>query len=376
MFKNENDILRIFFSGRIDSSTVKNAEEEYEKAVSGSEYSRIILDIKHLEYISSAGLRLILKIKKENKDTEIVNASSDVYDIFEMTGFTEMLPIKKTLREISIDGAAKIGEGAVGKIYKITDDTIVKLFKSGNLADIERERNLAKKAFILGIPTYISFDTVIVNGKYASVFELVNAAALSTFYKTDWEHRNIYNQKTVELMKKIHSVESDDEIFNKAAENYKNYIKTTELFTAEEKNNILAIINSIPETNGLIHGDFHFNNIMIHDDEITVIDMDSIAAGSPVYEHAALFCAYVGFSEVDRDNALSFHGMEPEKLEEIFFGIFNGYYADKSETERAELLKVIKMLGYLLVVIYTENDDNKKITFNHCMNKVKELSAN
>lgn len=375
MYKIEKGILTLYFSDKIDSSTVKAVEEECVKAISESDYNEILIDVENLEYISSAGLRLILKIKKENAATQIINASPDVYGIFEMTGFTEMLTVKKALRKISLDGAEKIGEGAVGKIFKINDDTIVKLFKSGNLDDIEREKNLAKKAFILGVPTYISFDTVIADGKYASVFELVNATALSKLYKTDWEHRTDYNKKTIELMKKIHSVTADDPIFQRISDKYRDYVKNTHLFTEDEKQNILGIIDSIPKTDGLIHGDFHFNNIMIRDEEITVIDMDSIAIGNPVYEHAALFMSYVGFCEADRDNALSFHGMEADRLENIFYGIFDGYYADRTEAEKAELLREVKLIGYITVIMYTEGDDEKKDTFNHCLNEVKKLSV-
>ena len=54
----------------------------------------VIFDVNELEYISSAGLRQILQLKKQEKDFSIINASTDVYDIFDMTGFTEMMNIK------------------------------------------------------------------------------------------------------------------------------------------------------------------------------------------------------------------------------------------------------------------------------------------
>ena len=55
-----------------------------------------------------------------------------------------------------------IGKGAKGIIYKYDDDTIIKVYKnSDSLPEINRERDLARKAFILGVPTVIPFDVVV-----------------------------------------------------------------------------------------------------------------------------------------------------------------------------------------------------------------------
>ena len=62
--------------------------------------AKIILDAHKLEYISSVGLRVVLKIKKTLDNTEVINASLEVYDIFEMTGFTDILTVKKSLRDL------------------------------------------------------------------------------------------------------------------------------------------------------------------------------------------------------------------------------------------------------------------------------------
>ena len=52
-----------------------------------------------------------------------------------------------------------LGEGANGKVYRYDSDTIVKVYKdSVSLEDIKRERELARTAFILGIPTAIPYD--------------------------------------------------------------------------------------------------------------------------------------------------------------------------------------------------------------------------
>ena len=58
----------------------------------------MVLDAEKLEYISSAGLRVILRLRKQEPELAIVNASPEVYEIFEMTGFTEMMPVSRAYR--------------------------------------------------------------------------------------------------------------------------------------------------------------------------------------------------------------------------------------------------------------------------------------
>ena len=91
---NDKSISRIILDGRIDSTNAQLAEKQiFEGIDDGTE--KIIIDAENLEFISSAGLRVILKLRKAYKDIEIVGVSPDVYDVFEMTGFTEMLDIQK-----------------------------------------------------------------------------------------------------------------------------------------------------------------------------------------------------------------------------------------------------------------------------------------
>ena len=104
---------------------------------------------------------MILRLRKQEPELAIVNASPEVYEIFEMTGFTEMMPVSRAYRRVSVDGCEVIGQGANGKVYRLDPETIIKVYLNPNsLPDIHRERELARKAFVLGIPTAIPYDVV------------------------------------------------------------------------------------------------------------------------------------------------------------------------------------------------------------------------
>ncbi|MBP5294869.1 MAG: anti-sigma factor antagonist, partial [Lachnospiraceae bacterium] len=166
--------------GRIDSGNAPEIERDLYERIQGIGDEPVILDAENLEYISSAGLRVILHIRKEHPNVRIVNVSSNIFEILDMTGFTEMMTVEKAYRVVDINGCEVIGRGANGTIYRIDKDNVVKVYNNANaLEDIQHEREVAKLAMILGINTAISYDVVRVGDSYGSVFELLNAKSFS-----------------------------------------------------------------------------------------------------------------------------------------------------------------------------------------------------
>ena len=91
----ENNTLTFYLQGELNSFTSKDVEKEIETVMSNNIFNKVILDLKDLSYISSAGLRIIVRIKQQCDDTSIVNTPSGVYDIFKMVGFHNMIKIEK-----------------------------------------------------------------------------------------------------------------------------------------------------------------------------------------------------------------------------------------------------------------------------------------
>ena len=90
-----NDYVIINLEGRIDSENCDQVEDEILTKVYNSKAKTIVLNMKKLNYISSAGLRVILRLKKTYGDVSVINVTPDVYQVFEMTGYTDILPVKK-----------------------------------------------------------------------------------------------------------------------------------------------------------------------------------------------------------------------------------------------------------------------------------------
>lgn len=91
--KREQDSLILNVKGRLDTTTAPMLEEKLKGRLEG--ITRLVMDFSLLEYISSAGLRVLLSVHKEllKQDGRLVirNANEEVMDVFTITGFSEKL---------------------------------------------------------------------------------------------------------------------------------------------------------------------------------------------------------------------------------------------------------------------------------------------
>jgi len=91
----ENNTLTFYLEGELNSYTSNDVEKEIETVMSENAFDKVVLDLKDLVYISSAGLRIIVRIKQRCDDTLLINTPSAIYDIFKMVGFQNMIKIEK-----------------------------------------------------------------------------------------------------------------------------------------------------------------------------------------------------------------------------------------------------------------------------------------
>jgi len=90
----ENNVLSVALAGRLDSNTVHELETTLKEEMNGIE--ELVFDLKNLEYLSSAGLRVILASHKlMSGNMEIKNANQTLMGIFEMTGMSTFLNIAR-----------------------------------------------------------------------------------------------------------------------------------------------------------------------------------------------------------------------------------------------------------------------------------------
>ena len=374
----EAETLRIYLIGHIDSANAAQVEKEITEVRNAHpECTKMIIDASKLEYISSAGLRVILRLRKVYADLKLVNVSAEVYEIFDMTGFTEMMTVEKAYRVISTEGCEVIGQGANGKVYRIDRDTIVKVYMNpDSLPDIQRERELARHAFVLGIPTAIPYDVVRVGEGYGSVFELLNATSFAKWLAQKPEDLDEIVRESVDLLKKIHStVVKPGEVpdMRQTALKWVTFLK--DYLSPEKGEKLVAMVEAVPVDYHMMHGDYHIKNVMLQDGEALLIDMDTLCHGHPVFEFASIFNAYQGFSCADHTNIEHFLGITYEQGAELWNKTLKYYFEGKSEEEIAAIGDRAKIIGYSRILrrAYRRPDEENTEVIAFCKKEIEDL---
>ena len=363
------ETLTLQLIGHIDSACAADAEAAINAEIEKYPVQKIVLDADELQYISSVGLRIILRLKKQFGDIKMINVNPEVYEVFDMTGFTEMMDIQKAYRKLSVDGCEAIGQGSNGVVYRLDPDTVIKVYRNpDSLPDIHRERELARKAFVMGIPTAIPYDVVRVGNSYGSVFELLNATSFAKIVAREPERLEEITVEFVNLLKQIHGTElkpgemsSMKEVALKWARDLKPHLP------AEQSEKLLALIEAVPEQNTMMHGDYHFKNVMIQNGEVLLIDMDTLCVGHPVFEFASIFLANVGFGELDPQVTMDFMGLSVDVTRKIWNRTLELYFGTDDSAELQEYADKAKVIGYTRLLRRTirRQPDNTAL-IDHC----------
>ena len=363
-----NGTLTIWLEGRIDSHRAPTVEIEINNIVKKTEFDHLVLDAEEMEYISSAGLRIILKLLKNYRDVTLVDVSSEVYEILEMTGFTEMMTVERALKCIDVTGKKIIGKGANGVIYRIDNDTIVKVYNEADTLDhIKAEHDMSRTAFILGIPTAIPFGIVKVGERYGSIFELINARTFAELLQQDPTQIEFVAQQTVELAKTLHETEAPIGIplHSDVARQWLDEAKSS--FDPEHFAKLSALIKTIPETGTMLHGDLHIKNIMQYEDEALLIDMDTLSAGHPIYELACIYNAYEGFGICDPNVFKNFLSVDESVVKPLLHRILELYLETSDEDrinevkEKASVIGLLRVLRRIIRIGEQDTPDGKKL---------------
>ena len=371
-FTLDNNVLTLFFEGELNSYNADDVEKEIEEVTDHQSFQTLNLDFSALRYVSSAGLRIILKLKQKYDDVHVKEASLEVYDVLSMTGFVNIMDVSKALKVVDVKGAEVIGEGFFSTVYRLDKDTIVKVFnRTSDEHQIERELKLAKQAFVAGVPTAISFDIVKVGDKFGVRFEMLDCMSLkNAFVKHPEQYESLLN-RYVNLLKKINTTECFDPIIPDVKKFYLQKVKEIRPYLEEkDADKCLELIDSIPDTMTFVHGDCHFKNIMVQGDDLLLIDMDTLSRGHPIFELAALRAPYIAFEEDDPGNNEKFLGVDAVFSMKLYNDIIRLYFGkeDQSIKDKIALVCYIHMVWWTL----TNQRDNEK-RFNGCKKRLEIL---
>ena len=281
------------------------------------------------------------------------------------------------MREISIDGAPKIGEGAHGEVFQMDEDTIVKVYRPRvSMEEIKKEKELARWAFVKDIPTAISYDIVRVGERYGVVYEMLNARSASDYIKESKADFDEFIIKSVELLKKIHSVEVSEGELPDMKQRHISWAEECRPFLSDKQYvRLTELIDAVPDRHTLLHADYHLKNIMITGGELMLIDMDTLCFGDPLFELATIYNSYKEFPSIAPEAAM-FLGIDVDTASEIWERTLDAYLGENSSSERDEITEKARILGCVRIIDYSirhMNSKDGKLCLDVCTGDLSDL---
>ena len=349
-FTNNEGHAIITLCGRLDTSCAMQTQAEINQFLSAqSPIQSVTVNAAELEYLSSSGLRILLSLAKKYKDFKLVEVNADVFDVLSMTGFIKIMHVERALRQMSIEGCEILGVGGVGTVYRYNDDTIIKVFRDGTTIDeVRNEITMSKEAFVMGMPTAISFDIVKVSSQYGLVYELLHADTLSSLIMHQPERIAEFARMYANLFHQLHAIEvpADSCVPNALEHERKQVLHISRYFPQEAIDLLLQILDAVPAGNRLLHLDLQAKNAMVQGDELMLIDMGEVGYGHPVLDLAHAYSSMVLFIG-DYEAVI---GM-PRELGEQFFDLAIDYYfeglpADVIALRKQQIAAVASIRNY------------------------------
>ena len=325
--------LIFFLEGRIDSNNADKIEKDIMDEGSLLEGMNVVFDAAQLKSISSAGLRVLLKVKRTvKKQIRVINVSDEVFDVFEVTGFIDMFEVERMIRTVSIRGCRKISSALNGEIFQLSDDEIVKVYgKDIPLSDIKKERNYSQTALICGVPTLIPYDVVQCERGYGIVYEKAEMTSLAYLISHDPASLERYALMLAKTLKELHATEIPEGKLPDIKDRYRQWIREL----GDPEDNLTAVfsnlISSIPGSNMYVHGDINLNSVMVKGGELLLLDMSGSARGNSIFDLQSLFASLIGIESKHEGYCLKTYNLSKASCLRFWNAFFKKYMTDRNQ---------------------------------------------
>ncbi len=356
-FDEEKGILEVCVTRRVDSTNSQEFDQEIQELVKDKDVKHICFNLSETEYVSSACLRVFLKYAKQYKDSSLIEVNPEVYDVLDMTGFKNFYHVERKMKEFSVEGLEVIGRGATGTVYRIDADTIIKVFNDVfALDEIKREMDASKAAFVNGIATAIPYEVVKVGNNYGTIYELIKSKTLAEILQESGDQFNRIATKYGKFMHEMNQIDVSGTNFKSTKDSYEKY---RAIINAKANPTVAgiygALLDSIPERNTYVHGDFHPKNVMVTGDDFILIDMGESSHGHPIFDVMSLGCLRLVFDGLP-DRCQKFVGLTVDELKKLW-DLFLRTYFNCNDEEKLQhisnvclLYSAIRAIGIMTII--------------------------
>jgi len=341
----QNEYILVELPERIDSGNANDVENEIDEIVKQNPGKRLRFDAKNMAYISSAGLRILLKAEKSGALESLSNVSSAVYSILDNTGFIDIIEVKRLASEYDYNSDMLIGEDSFGKLYKADNENVIRTYKPFvKTSDIEMGFEGSKILMNTPVSCAIPFDIVSTKEGKGCLYSVEKFASVSKLIATQ-EDKNAFRQKAankiVKQLKLVHNVNELADRLPKMTERLNELINENLMaFSFEERENICHIVGRLSRSNKVILENINENTVLISYKEPVLVDFSSLRFGNPVFEISGIYRNVYEF-----DNFLGAKGSE---LDDTWKYFLKKYIGDAEDSVIEDFDYVAKSIGALM----------------------------
>ena len=224
------------------------------------------------------------------------------------------------------------------------------------------ELNKAKEAFLLGIPTAISFDMVDCGeGKRGVVYETIKSKTLGETIQSEPERMEELTEQYIAQLNTLHATRTDNPVFGSAKDNYRKQVEdASKYYTEEEALMLHKILEVLPEGDRLVHCDAHPKNIMIQNGEMLWIDMEQMALGHPIYDIISIAVVLNGMNNDEMTmNICGMDNATVAKMKDCFIRKYFKTEDPEMIQKYSSLFDVLRLIRAVFAVGFTSQNTEK-----------------
>ncbi len=285
--------LHVLLAERIDAASRQELEDKFSKALDGRENVSILINAEKLSYISSAGIRVLVGLRKVSRDIRIFHVSQEIYDILNATGITDMLPVERRIREINVPSAdLLIREESDGEIYRWEEDLAVKIYRAGvSFEEVQRKSLLLGKAASYGVPTTSVYEIVSCGEKTGMIYEYPYGKTLEEL----WLMRPDRMQEEIEMLSELmytlhHRVIGEGDLPD-VSERMLSELEENSTLSEDQKKKLTELAKNHSGGDVFVYGNLRLGNIVLDEDRLVLLDMSRCGRGDAILDLQAALSA-------------------------------------------------------------------------------------
>lgn len=224
-----------------------------------------------------------------------------------------------------------IGYGATSTVYLLSGGTVCKVFHPEfSIREIQRENLMAESAYRLGIRVPKPGGIVQAGNRIGILSEFIEGECLADILsKSPGKYSEFFPRYLREICR-FHETKANSGDFVSAKDLYLEKIRAlygTDWYTSEELHRMELLVQSVPERDTLIYGDYHPKNILVKNGELFFVDLGDICIGHPVFDFAMIANTHFIIPSVNPAYAVKYFSVSPELMLQLWNDLFYRYFS-------------------------------------------------